>query len=138
MPAPKRKRTQTELGLGWRHRQAADHLRDNHHDGKLCICGRPMFKDRTKNYDYDPQSTNSTSGVLQADHSGMSRAEAIRRGLPIPLPDRLLHGECNRMRGDGKNDHLFTWGDATRAPAPDQPALYMPWPQTLNVSQQTT
>ncbi len=102
-----RKRTTTEKGLGWRHQQARDALLRRHTDGARCewvLCGRPMYKDRTRNYDYDPSSTNPTSGVLQADHSDMSRAEALRRGLPVPLPNRLLHGECNRQRGDGRND----------------------------------
>ncbi len=123
--ATSRRKTQTELGLGWRHRQAVENLRANHTDGTPCSwppCGKPMFKDRTKNWDYDPESTNPISGVLQADHSMMARSEAIRRGLPIPLPDRLLHGECNRARGEGKLDRLF--GD--KASVDKQ--LYMPWP----------
>ena len=82
-----------------------------------------MWLDRTKNYDYDPDSTNPTSGVLQADHSEMSRSEALRRGLPVPLPDRLLHGRCNRERGDGANDHLVT-----KASTIDTDVLVMPWP----------
>lgn len=126
MATAAKRKTQTELGLGWAHRQAAKNLLDNHIDGTPCpwiLCGRPMWKDRTRNYDYDPASTNPISGKLQADHSKMSRSEAIRRGLPIPLPDRLLHGECNRQRGDGRNDKLTT----------HQPcALYMPWPFTTN------
>lgn len=127
--AAKRK-TQTELGLGWRHRQAADNLRDNHVDGTLCDwCGRPMFRDRTRNWDYSPTSTNPISGVLQADHSKTSRAEAIRLGVPIPLPDRLLHGECNRQRADGRNDHLAVTSKG--APTEAQ-MLYMPWPTTFS------
>ena len=126
--ATAKRKTQTELGLGWRHRQAADNLRDNHTDGTPCDwCGRPMYRDRTRNHDYDPASTNPINGVLQADHSNMSRSEAIRRGLPIPLPDRLLHGECNRQRGDGRNDHLAASGKHTAATT-----LYMPWPTTFS------
>lgn len=124
--ATAKRKTQTELGLGWRHRQAADNLRANHHDGALCDqCGRPMWRDRTKNYDYKPASTNPISGLLQADHSTISRAEAIRRGIPIPLPDRLLHGECNRMRGDGTNDHLAAINTGKTM---TNNTLYMPWP----------
>lgn len=129
--ATAKRKTQTELGLGHRHRCQADSLRHNHTDGTFCDwCGRPMFRDRTKNWDYDPRATNPISGVLQADHSKMSRAEAIRRGLPIPLPDRLLHGECNRQRGDGTNDHLAASSSNTAAPMTTR--LYMPWPVTFS------
>jgi hypothetical protein len=91
-----------------------------------------MYLDRTKNWDYDPDSTNPISGVLQADHSKMTRAEAVRRGLPMPLPDRLLHGECNRQRGDGSNDHL-AWINSGRPPVSDHgrqqtAELAMAWP----------
>ena len=84
-----------------------------------------MYRDPTRNYDYNPNSTNPANGVLHADHSGMSRAEAIRRGLPIPLPDRLLHGRCNIQRGEGTNDHLAATNPTTAAP---QSQLLMPWP----------
>ena len=53
----------------------------------------------------------------------MTRAEAVRRGLPIPLPDRLLHRRCNQQRGDGVNDHLA----ATNRGAPAD-KLVMGWP----------
>lgn len=121
--ATARRKTTTEKGLGWRHRQAVDALKRRHTDGKPCAwCGRPMHLDRKRNYDYDPESTNPTSGTLQGDHSKMSRAEAIRRGVMIPPPDRLLHGECNRQRGDGQNDHL------ARVVAGSSERLLMEWP----------
>lgn len=102
-----RKTTTTAKGLGWIHQQAADELRRNHHDGSPCDwCGRPMYLDRTLNWDYNPQATNPASGSLHADHSEMSRAGAIKLGLPIPRPNRLLHGVCNIQRGEGGNDHL--------------------------------
>jgi hypothetical protein len=102
------KQTTKQKGLDWRrHRNAADTLKRNHRDGTICPwCGRPMYRDRTRNFDYDPASTSSHSGSLHADHSKMSRSEALRRGLPIPQPDRLLHGLCNIQRGEGHNDHL--------------------------------
>lgn len=128
MATTTRPKTTNEKGLGWRHRQQADNLKTEHrhHDGSPCDwCGRPMWLDPTRNYDYDPNTTNPLTGVLQADHSKMSRAEAIRRGLPIPLPDRLLHGQCNRERGDGKNDHLAA---STKTAAPNTQRLAMPWP----------
>lgn len=127
------RKTTTQKGLGHRHQLAVAALKRKHQDGAPCpwvLCGRPMYLDRTKNYDYDPDSTNPHSGTLQADHSGTSRAEALRLGQPVPLPDRLLHGECNRQRGDGRNDPLAA---ATPQPAGnrnriDTSQLAMPWP----------
>lgn len=108
-----------------RHRKAAEDLRNAHHDGDPCDwCGRPMYRDRTRNFDYNPLATNPTNGQLHADHSKMSRAEAIRRGLPIQLPDRLLHGRCNIQRGEGTNDHLAASNNTTVPTSP----LVMPWP----------
>jgi hypothetical protein len=122
----KAKLSTTARGLGHRHQVAVDRLLSAHPDGKTCPwCGRPMWKNRTRNWDYQAGSTNPASGKLQGDHSGMSRSEALRRGLPIPLPDRLLHGECNRQRGDGANDHLAA--SATGAASATQ-TLLMPWP----------
>ena len=121
-----RRKTTTERGLGWRHRQAVDALKRRHTDGTPCDwCGRPMYLDRTRNYDYNPQATNPLSGVLHGDHSTMSRNEAIRRGVPIGLPDRLLHQSCNIQRGDGGNDHLAANGATT--PATERLAMAWPW-----------
>lgn len=122
-----RRKTTTEKGLGWRHRQAVDRLKRTHVDGSPCDwCGRPMYLDRTRNWDYNPDSTSPTSGELQGDHAQMSRAECMRRGLPIPPPDRLLHQTCNIQRGDGGNDHLAASARATSSVTTDQ--LLMPWP----------
>ena len=105
--AKRKPKTTTEKGLGWRHVQAVEALKRKHVDGSPCDwCGRPMYLDRTRNWDRNPEANNQLSGQLHGDHSGMSRAEAIRQGLPIPLPDRLLHQTCNIQRGDGGNDHL--------------------------------
>ncbi|AGT11705.1 HNH endonuclease [Mycobacterium phage Ejimix] len=93
-------------GLGWRHQRALKALRRDHVDGSPCDwCGRPMWLDPTRNYDYDPEVKRNGNGVLQGDHME-PRREYLKRGEPTPLPDRLLHAECNRQRGDGKNDHL--------------------------------
>lgn len=129
MPA-KAKLSTTARGLGHRHQVAVDRLFDAlpppADPPKLCAwCGRPMHADRTKNWDYNPASTNPASGKLQGDHSGMSRSEALRRGQEIPLPDRLLHGECNRQRGDGANDHLAA---SAQGKVADTQTLAMPWP----------
>lgn len=120
----KRRQTTTEKGLGWRHQQAVEQLKRRHRDGSPCgWCGRPMYLDRTRNWDYNPESTHPLSGVLHGDHSGVSRSEAMRQGLPIPMPDRLLHQTCNIQRGDGGNDHLAA---TARGRVSEQ--LGMPWP----------
>lgn len=130
-----RRKTTTEKGLGWRHQQAAAGLKRKHQDGALCDWdGRPMYLDRTHNWDHDPDATNPTSGELQADHSQMTRSKALELGVPVPLPDRLLHAECNRQRGDGRNDHL-AWINSGQPPVidaqPQSAELYMPWPKTV-------
>ena len=122
MATTTRRKTTNEKGLDWRHLRAVEALKRKHQDGASCSwCGRPMYLDRTRNWDYKPQSTSKLSGVLHGDHSGMSRSEAIRRGVIIPLPDRLLHQTCNIQRGDGGNDHLAAGNARTET-------LLMPWP----------
>jgi hypothetical protein len=137
MPTTKTRRTTpTARGLGWRHQQAVAGLKRCHRDGSPCDwCGRPLYLDRTRNWDYKPDSTNPNSGKLHADHSKMSRAEAIRRGLPIAPPDRLLHGACNIQRGEGGNDHLAASarGRTAAKMAPSKTGictdeLKLPWP----------
>lgn len=116
-------KTTTERGLGWKHQQAAAGLRRRHQDGSPCAwCGRPMHLADERNWDYDPDIVGS--GHLQADHSGMTRAEAVRLGVPIPPPDRLLHKLCNGQRGAGINDHLAF---ANRQASEAEP-LAMGWP----------
>lgn len=112
-------------GLGWRHQQAVNFLKDNHKDGEPCDwCGRPMFLDPTKNWDYDPARPGLRgNGVLQGDHSVISRSESLKQGVPVLPPDRLLHAECNRSRGKGDLDHL-----AANARPPADEELTMPWP----------
>lgn len=84
-----------------------------------------MWRDPTRNWDHKPKIPGS--GKLQGDHGAMTRAEAIRRGLPIPLPDRLLHARCNQQRGDGVNDHLAAV-NRSGAATPATGKLTMPWP----------
>ncbi|AAN12645.1 HNH endonuclease [Mycobacterium phage Omega] len=93
-------------GLGWRHQRALRALRAAHVDGSPCDwCGRPMWLDPARNFDYDPESSVRGNGVLQGDHE-VSRADCLKKGIPVPLPHRLLHAACNRQRGSGRNDHL--------------------------------
>ncbi|AAN12651.1 hypothetical protein LITTLEE_5 [Mycobacterium phage LittleE] len=114
----------TERGLGWHHQQAADQLKKKHKDGSPCDwCGRPMWLDPVMNWDYnpDPDAPKRGNGVLQADHSKQSRAEALRKGEKVLPPDRLLHAACNQQRGEGHNDHLAANGRVAET-------LAMPWP----------
>lgn len=128
MVAARAKLSTTAKGLGHRHRVAVEGLRRAMSDGSPCDwCGRPRYLDRTRNFDFNPEATNPTSGTLHGDHSGMSRSEAIRRGVPIQLPDRLLHGACNIQRGEGGNDHLAASSAAGQSVV-DTRDLAMAWP----------
>lgn len=84
-----------------------------------------MFLDERKNWDYNPDIPGS--GKLHGDHGRVTRAEALRRGIPVPPPDRLLHARCNQQRGDGYNDHLAA-NRQTAGPEPTGERLLMPWP----------
>jgi hypothetical protein len=95
----------TSRRLGYEHREHVARLHANHVDGSPCFwCGLPMYRDRTRNPDFNPYATRSdgkpdnTSGVLSGDHSN-SRAKH-----PGSQADRLLHGRCNSQRGDGSRD----------------------------------
>lgn len=120
------KKTTTEKGLGWKHRQEVENLRLRHKDGSPCEwCGRPLWLDDTKNYDYNPHGKRRGNGRLQGDHSGMCRSDSLRRGEKVLPPDRLLHAQCNRERGTGINDHR----SASYISTPNSPdRLAMPWP----------
>ncbi|MGB3484010.1 MAG: hypothetical protein WBB07_17565 [Mycobacterium sp.] len=123
MATAARRKTTTERGLGWKHQQKVDALKRSHRDGSPCEwCGKPMYLDPTKNWDYTEDTPGS--GGLHGDHGEMTRAEAIRRGVPIPLPDRLLHRRCNQQRGDGVNDHLAA---SNRNAEPEQLVMDWPW-----------
>nr|WP_081265074.1 hypothetical protein [Prescottella equi] len=90
----------TEKGLGWQHQKERRYLLSRHRDGTICYwCGLPMYRDRTCNWDYKPESSDLASGSLAADHSH-SRAHGGTKA------DRLLHGQCNKERQDGSRDHL--------------------------------
>jgi hypothetical protein len=123
MATTAKRKTTNEQGLGIKHQRARDALMRKLQDGSPCDwCGKPRYRDETKNWDYNPDIRYS--GRLQADHGAMTRAEAVRRGLPIPLPDRLLHRRCNQQRGDGVNDHLAVSGGGAQ---PERLAMAWPW-----------
>lgn len=113
MAANSRKsRTQTDLGLGWRHQQQRAILVRRLTDGSLCWwCGQPMHKDPDRNWDRRP---------LAADHSQA-------RALGGTLADRLLHSTCNSARGDGSRDDArpVLTGKPVTAPKPIE--LAMDW-----------
>lgn len=78
------KRTTTQRGLGYRHKQQVADLKRHHVDGTPCWwCAEPMFL---------------TQG-LSGDHTQPRSAGGV-------LADRLLHSACNSERGDGSRDHL--------------------------------
>ena len=96
---PPKRKTQTQMGLGWKHQQQRARLMSQHVDGSPCWwCDQPMYKDRERNWDYNPEANGLTSGCLAADHS-LARAHGGKKA------DRLLHGLCNKQRGTGEKDH---------------------------------
>lgn len=91
MPRPGRKANTTDRGLGWKHQQHAEGLRRRHVDGTICWwCSLPMFKAPLLARNWDGKQ-------LAADHS-QARALGGQRA------DRLLHGDCNSQRQDGRHD----------------------------------
>lgn len=109
-------KTTKQRGLGWTHEKTRARLLRTHIDGTPCYwCGRPMYRDRTHNWDYNPTSTDRASGSLAADHTHARTHGGTKA-------DRLLHGTCNKQRGDGSRDHKRP---ALRTTPP--PAAF-PWP----------
>ena len=115
-----RRKSNPELrGLGYQHKQQAKRLKIRHTDGTPCWwCGRPMYLDRTRNWDYNPTSSDRASGTLEADHS-------IARSHGGTTADRLLHRTCNRQRGDGRHDHLRPALTNQPPPPTPQPAQHL-------------
>lgn len=82
----------TERGYGWDHQRIRKRLLHNLHDGAPCWwCGQPMYRDKAKNWD---------GKSLAADHTEEGGARQRQAA------ERLLHGNCNSQRQDGRNDHL--------------------------------
>lgn len=86
-----------------------------------------MFRDPKRNFDYNPTSDEPGTGALAADHT-QARAHGGHKA------DRLLHGLCNKERGDGRRDHLrpaLTGADpgaTIRSPDPSLGFRAMAWP----------
>lgn len=111
------RRTTTERGLGYAHRQHVASLRAQHIDGTKCWwCGRPMYRNAAANWD---------QRTLEGDHT-KPRSQGGTRA------DRLLHSTCNRSRGDGRNDDQrpALTGRNPEAPRDDRDlgVLAMSWP----------
>ena len=99
-------RTTTQKRLGHDHQVHRQRLLARHVDGTPCWwCSRPMYRDRRKNYDYNPNATrrdgkpDTSSGSLAADHT------RTRSTTTHSIADRILHGTCNKQRGDGTRDN---------------------------------
>lgn len=119
-------KTTTARGLGWQHQQIRRRLLVNHRDGTPCWwCGKPMHREPTLNWDYDPTSQAPGNGALAADHT-LARAAGGTRA------DRLLHGLCNKQRGDGSRDDQRPALGGTATPAAQSTGPLgvrtMPWP----------
>ncbi|PPJ31899.1 hypothetical protein C5E45_32940 [Nocardia nova] len=83
------RRTTTQRGLGWKHRQQVASLFARHVDGTPCWwCAQPMWRKPERNWD---------NAQLEGDHS-KARSQGGTRA------DRLLHSTCNRSRGAGDHD----------------------------------
>ena len=116
-------------GLGYQHRKTRDALLRVHVDGSPCWwCDRAMYRDRERNWDYDEArlAVDPDVGKLAADHT-RARAAGGEKA------DRLLHGLCNKRRGDGTRDHLrpaITGEDPTETAgsSPELGFRAMPWP----------
>ncbi|MCQ4148595.1 hypothetical protein NOS52_12535 [Rhodococcus qingshengii] len=104
-------KTTTQRGLGWEHQKQREKLLRAHAEGSPCWwCGEPMY----------------LAQGLAADHSH-ARAHGGTKA------DRLLHGLCNKQRGDGSKDDLrpAVTGKPLEQAQADQAALgvrVMPWP----------
>ena len=80
----------TARGYGHRHMQQRQRLLRRMTDGEACQwCGKPMYKNKAKNFD---------GAALEADHS----KPLLHDKGKTNLADRLLHRTCNRQRGAGK------------------------------------
>jgi hypothetical protein len=118
-----------QRGLDHAHRTNRERLIHRHIDGTPCWwCGRPMYREAVKNWD---------AQALAADHS-KSRA---RHGIGKTHADRLLHGICNKQRGDGSRDHLrpaLLAQAANQATTATLGHLAIAWPMTWKINAATT
>lgn len=107
MPAsagqPRRALTTTERGYGADHQRQREHLLKVTPEGWPCWwCGQPML-------------TKTDPGSLDADHS-----EPLSLG-GRGKADRLMHGSCNRQRGNGVTRGLGTGTGRRSSATPPRP-----------------
>jgi hypothetical protein len=136
-PAPRK--STTAQGYGWDHQTHRARLMSRHVDGTRCFwCARPMYRDRTRNWDYDPHAMRKdgkpdyTSGVLAADHENT----IAQYGVGRTKANRLLHGICNKQRGgdssrDDKRPALTSTDPAILSTGLDEglgELTYFAWP----------
>ncbi|UVK59019.1 HNH endonuclease [Gordonia phage KappaFarmDelta] len=121
-PMARRRPNPEQRGLGHAHKQQVKHLKTRHVDGTPCWwCGKPMYLDRTRNPDYNPTSPDPASGSLAGDHT-------LARTHGGTLADRLLHGRCNKQRGDGRHDHTRPALTGQHQPTPTTHLAINCWP----------
>lgn len=79
----------TERGYDGRHKRNRERMLHQLADGTPCEeCGRPMYRDRARNFDHAP---------LEADHHAQPLKYATNKRAA--LADRLIHRTCNRAGG---------------------------------------
>ena len=84
------KASTTERGYGWAHQQARERLLRAHKDGAPCPrCHKPMWRDKTKNWD---------ERSLAADH-GPGHEQKYAADKQRNPPTRLMHATCNERDG---------------------------------------
>lgn len=111
MPRKPPTKTRQQRGYGRRHEKQRQKLLHNLKDGTPCPhCGKPLYKDPTKNFDRAPLEANHTNPL--ANHTNKQTA---------PLADELLHRHCNRSLGDYTRKQkpkkpTFNWQSTTRQP----------------------
>jgi hypothetical protein len=88
-----RPQTTTQRGYGHDHQENRQRLLGRHVDGRACWwCGRPMYRDKTRNWDGHPLEAHHTKSLARHGRTSRNRADA------------LLHKTCNIQCGDGTHD----------------------------------
>ena len=91
---PKKLKSTTERGYGWKHQKQRERLMRAHRDGTPCShCGKPMYRDPDKNFD---------GAELEAQH--VDPLANYDNKLAAPLASELMHRFCNRSLHDGTRE----------------------------------
>jgi hypothetical protein len=107
--------------MDYAHEVNRDRMLTRHVDGRRCWwCARPMYRDKTKNWD---------GKSLHAEHTRTRKFHGVKGNRA----DRLMHDTCNKQRGDGSRDDqrpaLATLTDNPDYTTPLGGPLAMGWPQ---------